>query len=419
MKKDVFGGDAEALYDQIFKAWLNTTLYGAKLSMGPDEAQEEETEVKDNAIDLQKALSKIFKEGAGSESGEITELPRQTPREMAKSVDGLYSEIAKVVSSSITPSVSDLTNIASGIKEAASSVVSSIPLLGTIVAGVKLIKQGIELGLLVAEACKIYQAKKDSFSLIEREALSAIQSFQKEKGAQLGKDMATTAATGVTAAVGGAAIAEAGTKLADLLMLIVIRIIRLYQIRKANEAMKKENGFTLELLRSCPTLALHLPHLDGGVDTLTLLGVLPPGWKGSDKKGIIQTALLEGYQSGKVRSTDVGWLIRPLDWNEQNSMYLPPDESGLGGAASGAAQAATKQHNPWSREFERIRYMLEKTDKYLYAQNWRLYKKKDPKPLYEPKPTGFMDKFKEEAKSKLQNAFKDCLPQDSVLPPIG
>jgi hypothetical protein len=30
-----------------------------------------------------------------------------------------------------------------------------------------------------------------------------------------------------------------------------------------------------------------------------------------------------------------------------------------------------------------------------------------------------MDKFKEEAKSKLQNAFKDCLPQDSVLPPIG
>lgn len=391
--------------EKTFETWLNRTLSGAQFRIGRQEAEEEEKEVKDQVKDLEGEVSKILEEGGGGpEDSELAKLAEQDPEDLQKAAGELFSEIGSVLTGSITESLTD-------IKEAASSVVSSIPMLGTIVAGVKLLYQGVQVGLLVREAYKIYQAKADSFSLIEKEVLGAIQFFQKEKGAQLGKDMAATAATGAAAAFGGGGFVEVGKKLADLLMNIVIKIIHRYKIMKANKAFAQGN-ITLELLRSCPALGLHLPHLEG-VDTLTLLGVLPPGWRDSDKAQNIRNKLAEivVQGGGPLRSAELGWLVNSLKWDDPGSMYQSPDESGLGGAAGSAAYAPTrKERNPWHSEYRRIVYMLEKTDQYLNTQNWKLHKGRTL--LYDPAPTSIIEK----AKEKIKNVFTE---PKATLRPIG
>lgn len=403
----------KAEHEALFVAWLNATLRGAMFSIGIPEAKEELEEVKDQITDLEGAISKVFEEGAGGgEAAEIAKLSADDPEKVGEAVGELFKEIGGVFKDSIT----DLKDV----KAAAESVTSSIPMLGTITAGVKLIFKGIQLGLLVHEAYKIYKAEGNSFSLIERETLGSILAFQKKEAANIGKDMATTAATGAGAAFGAGAAVDVGVKLVDLLMNIVMKIIHLLEIRKANAALKT-GSLTLEQLRTLPTLGLHLPHLEG-VDTLTLLGVLPPGWRVSSKAQQIRDKLNEiiiGKRGATVRSTDKGWLTSALKWDDPKSIYQPPDDSGLGGSASAAAAAATKEYNPWYPEYTRIVYMLEKTDKYLNTQNWKLYKGSTL--LHDPATTGFIERAKEKVKERLKSTFTEVLSPTSPtsLPPIG
>ncbi len=242
--------------------------------------------------------------------------------------------------------VIDLKDLVSGLVEAAKMVVDSIPLLGTIVAAVKLTVKGVSLLLLAKEAYDVCMAKKSSFSLLEINVNGAITSYQQEKAIQIGKDMANITATGVSAAFGGGSVVSIATKLVDLVAKVAAAIYRAYQIWKINAKIRNRTPLTLQDLRDAPILGLHLPYLNG-VDALALLGVAPVGWQASaDKDGILR-ALNAAVTQGVLRDTDKGWLTSPLQWNDLQTRYRSSligftqvgQAVRLGGAATAAAAA--------------------------------------------------------------------------------
>jgi hypothetical protein len=391
--------------EQLLITWINSLLKESQFmiegSKGMEQEKGEAKEVKEKVVNLERSLSQLLKGGTGP-SGELGEI--QENKELCQAGLGeLMQAITEVTKDSLKASLTD-------VQEAASSVVSSIPLLGTITAGVKIVYKGFKIGMLVREAYLISQAKANSFSSIETEVLSAIQSFQKKKGVQLGKEALATTAVGATAAFGGGAIADVGVKLANLLVNVTLKIIHLLEIRKANEALQ-EGKLTIDLLRSLPTLGLHLPHLEG-VDALILLGVLPPGWRTGNKAEAIRNRLKE-----LVGSADLGWLSNSLKWDDPTSLYRSPDESGLGGSANAAAHSAAKLANPWTPEYNRIVYMLEKTDQYINTQSWRLYRQNTI--LHALATTGFVEKCKEKTKEKLMHIFVESGPAAMTVEKSG
>ncbi|MCC6410332.1 MAG: hypothetical protein IT270_01660 [Saprospiraceae bacterium] len=404
-----------------FITWLNANLNGYQFSKDIQDQAAEGKEMGDQVKDLDGALNKLFKDGAvDAKEAEIRKLADQKPEDIGNALAELFKEIGDVSLGSLVDSLKD-------VKDAASKVVDSIPFLGVITAGVKLLVQGIQMGLLVQEAYKIHKYKSDSFSIIELETMGAIQYFEKKDAALRSKDMVATAATGAASAFGAGAIASAANALISLLTTIVIRIIEYLEFLEANTAMATRT-LTIDKLRTKPSLGLYLPHISG-VDTLTLLGVLPVGWRESEKNQKIKDGLnaIMTAKAGRVNAFNMGWLTHSLQWDNANSEYRAPDSSGLGGMAVAVASAATPlKENPWKMEYERILYVLEKTDKYLYTQSWKLVKGQQV--LHEPRPTGIVDKFKDASKElmmdaktramlKLKTTFTETTGATSTKPP--
>lgn len=401
--------------EDAFIRWLNTQLKGYQFSHGVVALVKDTAtgtrETMNKVEDLNGALSKIFAGDAiDGKEAELRDLAKQSPEDIGKALAELFKEIGDVTLGSITDSLEE-------VKTAASSVVDSIPYLGTLTAAVKLIIQGVQLGVLVHEAYRISKIKGDSISIIEIETLGAIQYFEKKDIGLKTKDMVGTAATGVASYFGAGAISSAAITLISLLTAIVLRIIEYLEIKETNQALKS-GTLTMESLRTKPLLGLHLPHIYG-VDSLVLLGILPAGWRSGRDRDAINTKLQDILykQAHGMQASTMGWLRSCMDWDNPSSEYHAPDITGLGGAAVAAATAGVpKKDNPWRREYQRILYVLEKTDKYLYSQSYAL--QKNGLTLHKANPTSLPDKAKEAALKKLKSIFIDD-QQIPTLPPIS
>lgn len=452
-------GHPMTISEPLFNAWLTKSLQERRFARSAEEAREELKEIREEAKGLSAEVTKLIREGDDSGEGEIAKLKAQGPEESKKALDEFFVALATELKEKNSPEktsstgpeptaiydpfsdspkteapstaqaaaagasgvlttvsgtlptsglvsdviaeVGDIKDLVLGLVGAAKAVVDSIPMLGKIVAGVKLLAKGVSLVMLAKQAYDVCMAKKSSFSLLEKNVTGAVTSYQKEKGIQIGKEMATTAATGAAAAFGVGGVVSIATKLVDLVAKVAAAIYRAYQIRKLNAKMKGSTPLTLKDLQEAPILGLHLPYLDG-VDALALLGVAPVKWQTSqDKEGILR-GLDAAVSEGVLRSTDKGWLTARLQWNDLQTRYrsmLTGSGGRLGGAAAAAAAGATAEHNPWTSEFERVIMKLKWTDTYLYAQKWRLYDK-DGNIVHEPAPTGLLDRAKEAAKQK-------------------
>lgn len=468
-------GRPMTISEPLFNAWLTRSLQGRRFARSAEEANEEAKEIRGEVKGLSEELTKLIKEGDGGDEAEIAKLKDQGPAESKKALAEFFDALAKAMKEkppgkesktgresaavfdpyeassaaedapsatgvaagaaslpSLLPSIPlssdlvagamaeviDLKDLVSGLVEAAKAVVDSIPMLGTIVAGVKLLAKGVSLAMLAREAYSVCKAKKSSFSLLEVNVYGAITSYQQEKGIQIGKDMVNLAATGAAAAFGGGSVVSIATKLVDLVAKVAAAIYRAYQANSINEKIRARRPLALQDLRDAPILGLHLPYLDG-VDALALLGVAPVGWQASSSAGAIQSGLDASVMQGVLRPTDKGWLTARLQWNDMQTRYrssLIGAGVRLGGVAVAAAAAPTAEQNPWTREFERVIHMLKWTDTYLYAQKWKLYQ--DGKVVHEPAPTGLLDRAQEAVKQKATEVG-NAVASSVGLPPVS
>ena len=398
----------------LFSRWLTQSLEGHRFARPAAEAKQENKETNEQVNELLKEVTKLAKEGDDSGPGEIAKLPEQGTAESTAALGEFFDALVEVLGDP-----TDLELI-SAVKDTAEAVADSIPFLGTIVAGVKLLAKGVTLAMLAKEAYDVSRAKESSFSLLEHAVYGGIHSYQAEKGIQIGKEMVTTAATGAAAAFGAGGVVSIATKLVDVVVKIATAIYRAAQIKKLNDQIKQGRPLGLQNLKDTPILGLHLPWL-AGMDGLTVLGLAPVGWQLSgDKEGIMK-ALNAEAAAGRLRSTDLGWLTSSLQWNDPQTRYRSPllgftpdgKPVRLGGAAAAAASPPTEAQNPWTSEFKRAIEMLKWTDTYLYAQKWRLYAK-DGKILHEPAPTGLLDRAQEAVKEKVKAAVGALTPQGGL-----
>lgn len=399
----------------LFSRWLTQSLEGRRFARPAAEAKQENKETNAQVNELLKEVTKLSKEGDDSGPGEIAKLPEQGTAESTAALGEFFDALVEVLGDP-----TDLELI-SAVKDTAEAVADSIPFLGTIVAGVKLLAKAVTLAMLAKEAYDVSRAKESSFSLLEHAVYGGIHSYQAEKGIQIGKEMATTAATGAAAAFGAGGVVSVATKLADLVVKIAAAIYRAAQIKKLNDQIKQGRPLGLQNLKDTPILGLHLPWL-AGMDGLTLLGLAPVGWQlSSDKEGI-RRALDAEVTEGRLRATELGWLTSPLQWNDPQTRYRSPlfgftpdgKPVRLGGAAAAAASPPTEAQNPWTSEFKRAVEMLKWTDTYLYAQKWRLYQGETI--VHEPAPTGLLDRAQEAAQKAVKEKVKAAV---GALTPQG
>jgi hypothetical protein len=365
--------------------WINDNLGGEKtiFTITPETRAGEKIALHRESRKWKSSVDKLSEqEAVQSEIATVV----QDSGKVKSNVDELVNAITEVTRGTLDSSIGD-------VKDAVSSVVSSIPMLGTIVAGAKLILKVVDLAGLVYEAYKISEAKGNTISQVEFEVLEAVQSFQKKRGVVGVKDLIARAAGTVSAALGVGVASEAATRSADLLINIILKTLHFLEMRKTNEVLQK-SSLTIEKLRSLPTLGLHLPHLTG-IDTLALLGILPPGWQTGSQKVDIQERLKEisSGPSEHVTSEELVWLKTSLNWTRESPI---------------------EKSNPWYEEYYRIVYMLEKTDKYLNTQGWRLCEKDSLTPIYLPASTGFIEKTNE----RLKAIFTSSSSATPILPPI-
>ena len=389
--------------------WLNKQIVGACFIVPSATVAAESTKQSTEVMALNKALETLNEKGINGEKK--PDAVTFSSDQLKESTDNLFEAINGVVNDSLSDiSLEDVSS-------AASSVVDSIPFLGTIVATIKFAAKGVNLGVLAHEAYIIHQIKSSSFCLLEEQSLCGIQYFEIREGIKIGKDMAVTAGTAVSAAFGGGAIVATVGSMVTLVMNVTCKIIDYLEVQAANKFMK-EGNLDMKKLGSSQILRLHLPHLKD-VDTLTLLGIVSPGWKTSGNFAALKNDIQKVLQNMNGNKQE-NWLFSSLNWDLPSAEYAPPDEIVMPSITGGLS----RKQNPWHEEYGRLKKVLETTDKYILKQSYRLYEGRSL--LHDPHDASFTGRLTTKAKTTLKEAFRDFFlgkpnpqPQGAVkLPPI-
>ena len=380
--------------------WLNQEFRGASFELASARA----------ALDVGKTVNNLRKKVK-----EINEKPdvSASDKERAAQLDILLrpanvanltptkranlSELFTEISGMSRTTLMAISSGVSEISDIAEAVVTSIPFLGSIISAVKLVIQGFKLGKLIYEMAQIKKIQETSFSVLESLTTSAILVHQEEKAILSGEDLAGSGLSSLASLAGLGVFASIGKYLVMTVTKVVLQILRLLEVRQLNSALQT-GTVTPELLADTTLLSLHLPHLRGA-DTLTILGVLPPGWRrDGDMASKIQDALNTiaaiPEDDTIANRSDVAVLIGALHW-EQPTMYRPATASKPKSAYPLQPAPAMPATNGWHAEYKRVLKVLEESDKYLHPQIWRLYQ--NATVLHEPGDPGMMATTKRQA----------------------
>lgn len=337
------------------------------------------------------------------------------PPEGLLDVQNLFVLISKMPKTELMTLAAEAVSVVEVVADVAEGIVSSIPLLGTLFSAIKLIQYPLDMRSLVNDLTQIQEYEATSFSAIETSAYKAIQYHMDWESHKLLAQTAGGVASVAASLAGVGLIASIGKSIAGLIARVVLQIYWALEVRALNYALQKRT-LTPTLLDQTTLLRLHLPHLQG-VDTLTLLGLTPPGWRNkSELREKIPAAL------NKIATLDqdslehltlpppgaVRVLLGSLQW-EDAAVFRPSTASKPKAQYPSLPMPQDAAGSVWEREFKRARFVLEKSDKYLYPLSWRLYK--GDQLVHDPLETGWVAGVKRKAFKGLKQALSSSAEQ--------
>jgi hypothetical protein len=288
-------------------------------------------------------------------------------------------EISAVVADLLSDAVEDA---ADGVVNVVTEVLEFIPGVGILMAGIKAVKSSIFLIVSEVKRLRNSQLRGSSISVIEREALWAVDCFEARVQMQEGRNLASAVITGASHSLGYAGlamgpVAKAVTSVINLTAKIVQLIADVVAVGRANRRIAA-GALTVAALRDTPALGLALPHLPGA-HALSTLGIVPPGWTAAANPG--QLAKIQRELRHPANAT----LLAALDGIRPR----------LGGAAVASAHAA--QRNLWAEELARLKWLFDETNRHAHDFPWVLMRA--DRQLWEPQAVGLTQRAKAAAQS--------------------
>ena len=354
--------------------WLNQSLRGFSLVSKADLAQDVR-EKGNHARELEKKFDTLGEDIDKIQSNpDFMKNEKLSPIDLKNMVSGMNGGLKhlpsgeKLIAGLLGEIAGVLNEGVEAVTGVANTVLGSLPLVGVLASGLKAVSLTVKVVMAQYEKIKNNKIIRSSTSIIEMYALNAANAFLDRKQLLLGMDIGGTLLQGVAAGFGAGPVASLAKGLAEMVAWLTLLIKDLLGVAKANESMTT-GKIDLALLARVPALALHLPHLPSA-STLTLLGVMPPGWMRctatQQQEQLLQSALLREPR-----------LEQALRWEEGKGNYLPANtpqgrvqKFQIIGGASNAMVA--KVANPWHPEFERLRNMLSQTGEFLQEFRWIL-----------------------------------------------
>lgn len=349
---------------------MNEGFKGTKFSRTAEAREAVEGEAKADRAELQdgiKALTDLkredlnnFEQGLKKAKGDIKHLDvGDTVAEVQEGAhdageamrEALEAPTAEALQAAFGDLASATGAAVEAVKEAVSSVTDNVPLIGTLVSGLKVLKCSVQLIVHTISKVKISRLQESSYSVVEGEVFTAVQRLKNVEALNLGAELANAIVSGTTSALGVSAITGPVQTALKIAVKIMVRIMQYIDVMDINTRLA-DGTLTFADVEDYPAIALYVPYLPA-MDPPSIMGILPPGLATRDPA---HPAVRE------LRSI----LSRNDPFGRELLAALA--------LTSSAKVGALVPEGPWKVDVERYTQVLQLSDEYITNQEYVLYR---------------------------------------------